>query len=326
MRTPTPDFKRLTTVTDYTRFYGLPAPAHPLLTVVNLAQLPLPAALAATTPVVQGLYSVSLKRNLRNASLRYGRQLYDFSEGTMSFLAPGQGCWVEEPPAAVAPADLSAYVAALRAELSGWLLVFHPDLLRKYPLAQKIAGYGFFTYQVHEALHLSAQEEDLLEGLLRGIRGEYERPIDAFSQEVIVTQLDVLLTYANRFYHRQFLTRRAAEPDQISRFEALLSAHFAAETAQPLPTVQHFADALSISAAYLSDLLRTCTGQTAQQHLHRVLIEKAKQLLLNTSLSVNETAFQLGFDYPQYFSRLFKRKTGATPVAFRRAGHSPKRS
>lgn len=319
MKQTAKDFQVLNTVTDYTRFYGLPAPAHPLLTIVDLDSLrhnnSPEAIIAATTPVAQQLYMVSLKRNMSGAAIRYGHQSYDYSEGVLSFLAPGQGCW------AVANMD-DADVTSWMAELSGWTLLFHPDLLNKYPLGKKIAGYGFFSYEVHEALHLSAQEENVLDTLLTTIRSENERPIDAFSQDVIVSQLEVLLTYANRFYHRQFLTRRTAEHDVLSRFESLLIGYFARDpgahtTDKSLPTVQYFADELSVSPAYLSDMLRTLTGQNTQQHIHHALIEKAKRLLLTTSLSINETAFQLGFEYPQYFSRLFKNKTGQTPAAFR---------
>ncbi len=306
MKNQAKEFRVLATVTDYTRFCGFPAPVHPLLTIFDLAQarhLPRPPVMA---PVVQQLYTVWLKKNLKGR-LQYGHRSYDFSEGVLGFLAPGQVFAVDET------LDIS--------ELSGWMLVFHPDLLRKYPLGKKIAGYGFFSYEVHEALHLSAQEESALDGLLDGIRAEAERPIDAFSQDVLVSQLEVLLNYANRFYHRQFLTRRTAEHDLLSRFEALLTAYFAQEAEQPLPTVQHFADALHVSPAYLGDMLRSLTGQSTQQHIHHGLIEKAKQLLLTTSLSINETAFRLGFDYPQYFSRLFKSKTGLTPAAFRFSAH-----
>ncbi|QNP51696.1 helix-turn-helix domain-containing protein [Hymenobacter qilianensis] len=300
MKQPTKEFRVLSTVTDYTRFYGLPAPAHPLLTLIDLAACRnLPRVM---TPVVQQLYTVSLKRNLKG-QLFYGHQSYDFSEGVMVFLGPGQVFAVSET------LDTS--------EISGWMLVFHPDLLLKYPLGKKIASYGFFSYELHEALHLSAREESLLDDILHGIQSEYEQPIDTFSQDVLVSQLEVLLNYANRFYHRQFLTRRTAEHDLLTRFEALLTTYFAEEGEQPLPTVQHFADELRVSPAYLSDMLRSLTGQTTQQHLHHGLIEKAKRLLLTTSLSINETAFQLGFEYPQYFTRLFKNKTGVTPAAFR---------
>lgn len=314
MKETAKEFHILSTVTEYTRFYGLPAPAHPLLTVIELGglrELTSPDAIrTATTPVVQQLYMVSLKRNMKEAAIRYGYQSYDYNEGVLSFLAPGQGCWVV---ANMNPNEMSTWIA----EMSGWTLLFHPDLLSKYPLGKKILSYGFFSYEVHEALHLSTQEERVLGNLLDSIRSENERPIDAFSQDVIVSQLDVLLTYANRYYHRQFLTRRTAEHDLLSRFEAALIGYFAQDADQPLPTVQYFADELGVSPAYLSDMLRTLTGQNTQQHIHQALIEKAKRLLLTTSLSINETAFQLGFEYPQYFSRLFKSKTGMTPAAFR---------
>jgi len=306
MKQPAKEPQVLATVTDYTRFCGLPAPAHPLLTLIDLAQtrhLPPPPA---RTPVVQQLYTIWLKKDFRGR-LHYGHQSYDFREGVLGFVAPGQVFSVDET------VDTS--------ELSGWMLVFHPDLLRKYPLGKKITTYGFFAYAVHEALHVSAQEEALLDSLLSTIRSEYERPIDAFSQDVLVSQLEVLLSYANRFYHRQFLTRRVAEHDQLSRFEALLLEYFAQDGELPLPTVHYFADALAVSPAYLGDMLRALTGQTTQQHIHHALIEKAKRLLLTTSLTVNETAFQLGFEYPQYFNRLFKSKTGLTPAAFRQSAN-----
>ncbi|GAA4379528.1 helix-turn-helix transcriptional regulator [Hymenobacter koreensis] len=298
-----PEFQVIDTVTDYTRYYELPAPAHPLLTLIDLTAMrgqTLPA------PVVAQLYTVALKRGLKG-TVHYGRQTYDFHDGLLTFLAPGQVVMAD------ARLDLS--------ELSGWALVFHPDLLRKYPLGQKITGYGFFAYAVHEALHVSAPEERLLESVLRSMQYEYEQPIDAFSQDLLVAQLEVLLGYANRFYHRQFLTRRLVEHDLLSRFEAHLAAHFAQAPPPPLPTVQHVAEALHVSPAYLSDMLRALTGQTAQQHVHHALIEKAKQLLLSTSLTVSQTAFQLGFDYPHYFTRLFKSKTGLTPAAFRFSAH-----
>ena len=292
----------LATVTDYIRLCGLPAPAHPLLALIDLEQTRNNIVPTDFTPMVQQLYTVWVKKNLKGR-IHYGHQSYDFHEGVMGFMAPGQ----------VFAIDSSLDIS----EISGWMLVFHPDLLLKHPLGQKIASYTFFSYAVHEALHLSAAEEALLDTLLDSIRTEVERPIDGFSQDVIVAQLDVLLTYANRFYHRQFHTRRLPAHDLLTRFEAQLTAYFAPETDQPLPTVQHFADALHVSPAYLADMLRTLTGQNTQQHLHHALIEKAKRLLRTTSLTINETAFRLGFEYPQYFSRLFKSKTGQSPAAFR---------
>lgn len=303
MKQPNKDILVLHSVTEYTRFCGAPAPTHPLLTIIDLAQMRgsnLPVL--AATPIVQQFYSIWLKKNIKG-KLYYGQRPFDFDEGVLGFMAPGQVFSIN------ASLDIS--------EMSGWMLLVHPDLLRKHPLGQKIASYGFFSYEVHEALHLSAPEESLLDGVLAGIRAEYGHAIDGFSHDVLVAQLEVLLNYANRFYHRQFLTRRTAEHDLLTRFETLLTAYFAQAASQPLPTVQHFADALHVSPAYLGDMLRSLTGQTTQQHIHHSLIEKAKQLLLTTSLSINETAFQLGFEYPQYFSRLFKSKTGLTPAAFR---------
>jgi AraC family transcriptional activator of pobA len=255
-----------------------------------------------TAPVAAQLYAISLKKNLKGV-LHYGRQGYDFSEGLLTFMAPGQ----------VFAADPSLDLS----QVSGWMLLVHPDLLAKYPLGQKMAAYGFFSYHIYEALHLSAREEQLLDTFFSLLCTESEQPLDAFSHEVLVTQLEVLLSYATHFYHRQFLTRRTAEYDLLSRFEALLAAHFAHEGDQPLPSVQHVADALRVSLAYPSDMLRALTGQNTQQHIHQHLIAKAKQLLLNTALTVSETAFRLGFDYPHYFTQLFKSKTGLTPAAFR---------
>lgn len=282
------------------------ARAHAPATVIDLARTRDRPAPALLTPVVQQLYTVWLKRDFKGR-LHYGHQAYDFREGVLGFVAPGQVFAVD------ATVDVSA--------LSGWMVVFHPDLLSKHALGQKVLGYGFFSYAVHEALHISAQEEQVLDGLLATIRSEYERPIDAFSQDVLVAQLEQLLSYANRFYHRQFLTRRAPEHDQLSRFESLLATYFVQDDILPLPTVQYFAEALHLSPAYLSDMLRALTGQNTQQHIHSALIEKAKRLLRTTSLSVSETAFQLGFEYPQYFNRLFKSKTGLTPGAYRQSAN-----
>lgn len=310
------DIQTLHTVTEYTRFYGLPAPAHPLLTLIDLGAANRQALVNTghfvNKPIVPQLYTVFLKRNLKGL-LYYGHRPYDFSEGVMGFSTPGQVFFVDES------LDTS--------QVTGWMLVFHPDLLRKHPLGKKIGNYGFFTYAVHEALHLSDMEETVLDRLLDNLRAECERPIDAFSQDVFAGQIDLLLTYADRFYNRQFVTRSAVEHDRddsslLSRFETELTGYFAQDAELPLPSVQFFADALNVSPAYLSDMLRILTGQNTQQHIHQALIEKAKRLLLTTSLSINETAFQLGFEYPQYFSRLFKQKTGQTPVAFRSSAHS----
>ncbi|SNC60055.1 Helix-turn-helix domain-containing protein [Hymenobacter gelipurpurascens] len=300
MKQPVKEFRLLESVSDFTQHFGFPSPVHPLVAVIDLEQTR--HVVPQTAPALRQLYIITLKKNLKGV-IQYGRGAYDFNAGVLAFYAPGQLCESNDS------VDIS--------ELSGWMLVFHPDLLHKYPLGKKITSYGFFSYQVHEALHLAAREEGMLDGLVKNIRRECEQPIDGFSQDVLVSQLDVLLSYSNRFYHRQFLTRRPAEHDLLTRFEEYLTAYFAQQEEHPLPTVQHFADALHVSPAYLGDMLRVLTGQNTQQHIHQALINKAKQLLLGTSLTINETAFQLGFEYPQYFTRLFKSKTGLTPAAFR---------
>jgi len=235
--------------------------------------------------------------------MRYGQQYYDFSEGVMGFSEPKQ----------VFTIDMDQNTPAI----SGWFLVFHPDLIRKYGLGKKINDYNFFSYSANEALHLSEDEERMIEKIMQDIRNEYEQSIDAFSQDVIVSHLDLLLNYCNRFYNRQFITRRNAEEDLLIKFNQYLRTYFEQDVIEQLPNVNDVAAELNVSAHYLSDMLRNVTGQSAQQHIHNHLIEKAKELLLTTQLTINETAYKLGFEYPQYFNRLFKNKTGLTPAGFR---------
>lgn len=199
------------------------------------------------------------------------------------------------------------------------MILIHPDFLRKYELSRRIGAYGFFSYDVNEALHLSEKEERIIERIMLDIRTEYQQPIDAFSQDVIISHLEVLLNYSNRFYNRQFITRNGSEEDLIVRFEGLIKDIFQQETVSRIPAVNEIAEQLNVSSHYLSDMLRSLTGMSAQQHIHNLLIEKAKEILLTTNLTINETAFKLGFEYPQYFNRLFKNKTGSTPAMFRKA-------
>ena len=305
MNKPDPAFRVIDTLAEYAELCGVPHPVSPLVAILDLeasrhnygANAPVPFE-----PIVQNFYTIALKRGMKG-TVYYGRQKHDFSSGVLTFMAPGQVFAIDPD------LDIS--------EVSGWSLLFHPDLLARYPLGKKIAEYGFFGYDATEALHLSAEEEAALDGLLRGIEAEYRRPIDTFSYDVIVSQLETLLLYADRFYRRQFITRNTGGNDLVASFEQLLNAHFSAGGERALPTVQQFADALHVSPAYLSGMLRSLTGQTAQQHLHRKLIEHAKQLLLSSSMTVSEAAYALGFEYPQYFNRLFKQKTGMTPGAYR---------
>jgi len=200
-------------------------------------------------------------------------------------------------------------------------LLFHPDFIRNYPLGKKIREYGFFSYSVAEALYLSEKEKEIIIGIFKNIERELNSAIDHFSQEVIISQIELLLSYSKRFYNRQFITRRTGSNDLLTRFEELLVEHFDTEKAlvTGLPTVQQFADQLNVSPYYLSDMLRTLTGQNTQQHIHNRLIEKAKEILSTTNISIAEVAYKLGFEYPQSFNKIFKRKTKMSPIEFRRS-------
>ena len=232
---------------------------------------------------------------------------YDFDEGGLLFAAPGQivGGNGEE-------------------EVTGcsiYALLIHPDFLLGYPLAKKIKQYGFFSYSTNEALHLSEKEKATIISIFKIIDDELNNRIDDFSQDVMISQIELLLNYANRFYNRQFITRKAVSNDLLQKLEEILDEYFNSEKSlsKGIPTVQFLSEKMNISPSYLSDMLRSLTGQNAQQHIHHKLIEKAKEKLSTTSLSVSEVAYELGFEYPQSFSKLFKTKTNLSPLEFRRS-------
>ncbi|MEM8909027.1 MAG: helix-turn-helix transcriptional regulator, partial [Bacteroidota bacterium] len=229
---------------------------------------------------------------------------YDFHGGLFGFVAP----------------NLFLYYANLDAcEATGWMLFFHHELLAGKPLAREIKSFGFFNYAVNEALHLSKQEEQAIENLFENMYTEYAQRIDKFSKSVIISNLELLLTYSKRFYGRQFLTRNEVDSTFLEKFYKKLNHYFSSEQLiqQGFPTASFFADQLQLSTNYLSDLLKTITGKTTREHIHFRIIELAKEKLLGTNLSVAQIAHSLGFEYPQYFNRLFKEKTGQTPKAFR---------
>lgn len=206
-------------------------------------------------------------------------------------------------------------------EHSGWLLLIHPDFLWKTPLAKKISKYDFFSYSVNEALHFSEKEEIILHGIMKSIKREYSSNIDKFTQDIIVSQIEELLNYSSRFYHRQFLTRQVVNHQILDKLEEILEVYFRSDNLKMkgLPTVQYLAGELNVSPGYLSSLLKTLTGQSTQQHIHNKLIEKAKEKLSTTALSVSEIAFDLGFEHLQSFSKLFKSKTSLSPLEFRKS-------
>ncbi|QMW04661.1 helix-turn-helix domain-containing protein [Spirosoma foliorum] len=294
--------QRIKTITDYHQVMGLPKPEHPLISVVPFEAIRRPSG-EKSYGQIHNFYSIALKRNF-NGKLKYGQQDYDFDEGIMVFMSPGQVFTIE------ADGDL---------QHTGWLLLVHPDYLWNTSLAKTIKQYDYFSYSVHEALHLSEKEEAVVTGILKNIEQEYRANIDKFSQNVILAQLDLLLTYADRFYHRQFITRKITNHQLLNRLEATLDAYFASDALaeKGLPTVQHIAEALNVSPNYLSVLLNVLTGQSTQQHIHDKLIEKAKEKLSTTDLSVGEIAYALGFEHSQSFSKLFKSKTNTSPLVFR---------
>lgn len=297
---------RVHTITEGHRLMGLPKPAHPLVSVVSYAELPAPAADTAASGAIFDFYFISQKKGFCN-KLYYGQQHYDFDEGMMYFTAPGQLLKGAGP----APGD----------DLSGWVLLLHPDLLWGTPLAKKIKKYEFFDYSVNEALFLSDKEESIINGIISNIKTEYNSNIDTFSQDIILSHIETLLNYSERFYQRQFLTRKKSNHQVLDRLEELLNGYFGNETliAKGLPTVQYISDALHISPGYLRSLLKTLTGQSTQQYIHEKLINRAKERLSTSDLSVSEIAYELGFEHPQSFSKLFKAKTRVSPLEFRQS-------
>lgn len=300
--TPLRRFKKLS---DYHAFRGLPGPEHPLVSVINLDRVGAAHGHDGAWSMVLDFYSISMKR-VAGGKMRYGQQSYDFDNGVMAFIAPGQVFSIDAPKGGTPPA-------------SGYILMVHPDFLWGTPLAQKIRGYEYFGYAVNEALHLSEKEEATVTGLMQSIAAEYSANIDKFSSSVIIAQLELLLTYAERFYQRQFITRKISGHRMLARFEELLDAQLTDEAIAKsgLPTVQAIASALAVSPNYLSGLLKTLTGRSTQAHIHDKLIERAKEKLSTTGLSVSEIAYELGFEHSQSFSKLFKRETSLSPLAFR---------
>ena len=296
---------RFHTITEYHRAAGLPKPAHPLVSLVHMDDLTRPLA-EGTFSLIYDFYSISMKR-VKNAKFKYGQQSSDFDEGVLFFMSPGQ----------VFSVDIEKGSVMHRPE--GWMILIHPDFLWNTPLAKIIKQYEFFNYSVYEALYLSDKEETMLTTITQNIEQEYHANIDRFSQSVIIAQLQLLLTYSERFYQRQFITRKIASHEILIKLEDLLTNYFSSGmlAQKGLPSIIYIAENLNISPGYLSGLLKSLTGQNTQQHLHNKLIELAKERLSTTNLSVSEIAYELGFEHLQSFSKLFKTKTRLSPLEFR---------
>lgn len=293
---------RIKSITEVHRLMGLPKPHHPLIGIIDLSGLKNEYGVNA---VLFDLFVISLKRGCDK--LFYGQQKYDFDEGLMAFMSPGQILRGEEN--------------GVPSALEGWMLFIHPDFLWNTALAKNIKKYDFFDYSVHEALFLSENEEAIIHAIVQNIQHEYQSNIDQFSKKIIISHLENLLSYAERFYNRQFITREKSNHQILDRLEKLLSDYFNSDDLliKGLPTVQYVSDNLHVSPTYLRSLLKTLTGQNTQQHIHNQLINKAKEKLSTTDLSVSEISYQLGFEHLQSFSKLFKTKTKLSPLEFRQS-------
>jgi len=289
------------TISQLHKAMGQAKPMHPLISILNYGE-------AVFDPkefengLILNYYKISFKTQF-TGKIKYGHGYYDFEEGGMSFVAPGQILKMQDE----------------EADYSGMSLHIHPDFIRPYSLNTNIKKYGFFSYSAAEALYLSQKEKETILGVFKNISDELNERIDNFSQDVIISQIEVLLNYSNRFYNRQFITRKVTNHDVLSKLELLLEDYFEDEKIieNGVPTVQLLADALQLSPRYLSDLLRNVSGQNTQQFIHDKLIEKAKEYIANGNFSVSEIAYKLGFEHPQSFSKLFKKKTSITPLAFK---------
>ncbi|MDQ8747887.1 AraC family transcriptional regulator [Elizabethkingia miricola] len=299
MKTPA----KVSSISAMHQFLGLKKPANPLISVFNFDEVKLEPE-TILSAVTTDFYVIALKKDCAGGKCKYGQQYYDFDDGIMYFIAPHQVLQFED---------------VLLNSVRGFVLVVHQDFLHGYALASQIREYGYFSYTANEALHLSEKEEKSIMDIIHNIEQEIDANMDSFTQDLLVSNLDLLLKYCDRFYNRQFLTRKKANNDLLSKLEALLDDYFKndRQIVNGIPTVHFIAEQLHLSANYLSDMLRVQTGQTTQQHIQNRLIEKAKELLSVTEMSVSEIAYHLGFEHPQSFHRLFKNRTSVSPLEFR---------
>lgn len=299
MKTPI----KISSISALHKSLGLKKPSNPLISVFSFDDVKLERETILSS-VITDFYVIALKKDCAGGKCKYGQQYYDFDEGIMYFIAPHQVLQFED---------------ILLNSVKGFVLVVHPDFLQGYPLASIVKDYGFFSYAANEALHLSEKEEKSIMDIIDNIEQEIEANMDSFTQDLLVSNLDLLLKYCDRFYNRQFLTRKKVNNDLLSRLESLLDDYFKNDQLiiNGIPTVHFIAEQLNLSANYLSDMLRVQTGQTTQQHVQNRLIEKAKELLSTTEMSVSEIAYHLGFEHPQSFHRLFKNRTSVSPLEFR---------
>src|SRR5690606_13446185 len=295
---------RLASIAEFHELCGLPNPEHPLISLIDYSLVNYPFK-ENQISWIQEFYSIGLKRNV-NVKFNYGQQVYDFNNGLLSFISPLQFLKIEINQVA-------------KIDQSGWLLLIHPDFLWQTSLAKKMKAFEFFGYAANEALFLSDKEEKTIEQILLAIQSEYRSHIDRFSQELIVNQIERLLIYSERFYERQFITRKKSNYELLEKFEDILKRYFDKQSGlvEGIPSVTTIAEELSISPNYLGTLLRIHTRQNAQQHIQNNMINYAKERLSTTDISISEVAYELGFEHPQSFSKLFKKRTNQSPSEFK---------
>lgn len=297
--------QKFNSISELHKALGFPKPVHPLVSLINYADIKTPAD-ELPKALLLNFYKVSYKKSL-TAKIKYGQSHYDFNEGGLSFVSPNQ----------------VIQSAGEDKDYSGYTLLFHPDFIRDYPLGAKIKTFGFFSYSANEALLLSDKEKQTVFSVFDNIKEELISSMDDFSQDLVVSHIEVLFNYSNRFYKRQFSTRIDVNNDLLTRMEQILNNYF--KEGQPLerglPTVEYLGEQLHVSPRYLSDMLRSFTGRSAQQHIHDTLIDKAKEYLTSTNLSVSQIAYEIGFEHSQSFSKLFKKKTNLTPLQFKQSFH-----
>lgn len=298
--------QRIKTISEFHRLRGLPAPEHPLISVIDYASIKRPTEIGEVSWILD-FYMISLKKGIRG-KMYYGQQEFDFDNGPLAFMEPNQVFRILSDPNSTE-------------KRRGWMLLIHPDFFWNTSLSGTIKQYDFFDYSVNEALFLSEKEQYILNGIIDNIKQEYHSSIDKFSKQIIISQIESLLSYSERFYNRQFITREKVNHQILDRLEKLLADYFNTEDlmTKGLPTVQYIAGTLNISPKYLSNLLKVLTGQSTQQHIHEKLIGKAKEKLSSTNLSISEIAYELGFEHLQSFSKLFKAKTKLSPLQFRQS-------
>ncbi|QPH38925.1 helix-turn-helix domain-containing protein [Pedobacter endophyticus] len=303
MKTKDDNLIRFISISESHKAFGLPAPQHPLVSLIHFNENnPFNTKMAPIYDVVNFYKITFITKN--SGRLKYGQDYYDFDEGSMLFLAPNQ---------LVGSTDYNSKTYC-------YILLIHPDFLLGHPLAKKIRQYGYFSYSSNEALHLSAKEREVILSIYKIMEQELNNGVDEFSQEVIIAQIELMLSYVNRFYKRQFITRKAVNSDLLQKTENIIDEYLNQQSLKlGLPTVKYIADQINISPGYLSDMLRSLIGKSALQYIHEKLIDKAKERLTTTELSVSQIAYELGFEHSQSFSKLFKTKTNQSPMEFRKS-------